>query len=468
MPPVEVAHAVEEFALVRDFAIIMAVAGVAVVVFRRLGQPPILGYLIAGLLIGPFTFPNTTPVTNVESIRLLADLGLVLLLFALGLEFGWRRIREVGLSVVFIGMLELLVMVALGYQTGRFLGWTPMESVFLGAALSISSSAILVKVLRDTGRLNSPAGRLIVGILVVEDFIAVILLTLLSGIATTGAGGIGDIGALVFKLAIFAIASLTLGALFVPRIIEFVAKLHSSETMLLASLALCFTLALIGQSLGISAAAGAFLIGAVVGDTKEAEQVGRILTPVRDMFGALFFVSIGMLINIFEIGEHIVPALIVFVVFLIGKVAADTVGTFVAGRAGRVPLEVGMGMPQIGEFSLAMIKVGVEQNAIGAFMYQVLAAVTALNSALYPYISKSAGRTGDMLARYSPDLLKRYVVNASLALQSFRGGVSFDTEFSRRARGSGISVSGWIRHTPSSSLHCFSRASISYMPSRFF
>ena len=362
---------VEEFALVREFAIIMVVAGAVIVLFHKLKQPPILGYLLAGLIIGPFTFSNP-PVKDVETIRLLADLGLVLLLFALGLEFGWRRIREVGLGVLFIGVLEITSMISLGYLLGRLLGWTPQESLFLGAAMS--SSAILVKVLRDSGQLTSGAGRVIVGILVVEDFAAVVLLTLLSGLASTGTAGAGDVGALVMKLAIFSVAALALGALVVPPLIRFVAQFNSRETMLLASLALCFSLALLGQTLEMSAAAGAFLIGAVVGDTDEAHEISGIIEPVRDMFGALFFVSIGMLIDVHVIKDHLIPALVVSVVFMLGKIVANTLGTFVSGQGDRIPIRVGMGMPQIGEFSLAMMKIGVEQQAIGAFMYQVLRA----------------------------------------------------------------------------------------------
>lgn len=417
----------------------MAVAGIAVVVFRKLNQPPILGYLIAGLLVGPFTFAHS-PVTNTESVRLLADLGLVLLLFGLGLEFGWRRIRQVGLVVLLVGSMEMIIMLTIGYQLGRILGWEPMDSIFLGAAISISSSAILVKVLRDSGRLSSSAGRLIVGILVVEDFAAVLLLTLLSGVASTGAASLADIGPLVIKLAIFALASLTLGAIFVPRIISFVAQFKSEETLLLSALALCFTLALTGEILGISAAAGAFLIGTVIGDTDEAHEVEKILAPVRDVFGALFFVSIGMLIDIFVIKEHLVSALVITVVFMVGKTAANTIGTFVAGQPGRVPVQVGTSMPQMGEFSLAMMKVGVEHNAIAAASYQVLAGATALNTALYPYVVRSHRRVGDLISRIVPPLLQTYIASMSFELQSFKGGFTFDSEFSSRVRRSGINI----------------------------
>ena len=436
MPPTEI---IEEFSLVRDFAIIMTVAGVAVVIFSRLNQPSILGYLVAGLLVGPFTLAKP-PVTNIESIRLLADLGLVLLLFAVGLEFGWRRIRQVGLGVLLIGSVEILVSISLGYQVGRLLGWTALESIFLGSALCISSSAILIKVLRDTGMLTTAPGRLIVGILVLEDFVAVILLTFLSGIAATGTADIGDIGPLVAKLAIFGVSSLALGAIVVPRIIGFVAQFHSRETMLLTSLALCFLLALIAQSLEVSAAAGAFLIGAVIGDTEHSKQVTRIISPVRDMFAALFFVSIGMLIDISVIMDYLVPSLVISIVFIAGKIAANTMGTFVAGRPGRTPIQVGMGMPQMGEFSLAMMKVGVEHNAIGVFMYQVVAAVTAITSLVYPYIVRSTERVADLIERSAPFTVRRFVSNLSVELQGLRAALSFDTSFAHRVRGSSLAI----------------------------
>jgi len=410
-----------ELGLIRDFAIIMAVAGLVVVLFHKIKQPPILGYILAGLLVGPFTLPKLT-LTNQDNIRLLADLGLVLLLFALGLEFGWRRIRQVGLSVLLIAAGEMLLMISLGYAVGRLLGWSHQESIFLGAALSITSSAILIKVLRDMKRLSTQAGRLIVGISVVEDFVAVVLLAILSGMATTGTATLGDIGLLLLKLGIFGAASLVLGAVFVPRIMKVVCQFGSRETILLASLALCFLLALVGQTLGLSAAAGAFLIGAVIGDTEESSHITEIIEPIRDMFGALFFVSIGMLINVRVIVDFLIPTLLISAVFIVGKILGNTAGSFVTGQPERVPIRVGTGMPQIGEFSLAMVKVGVEHQAIGAFMYQVIAGVTAVTSLIYPYIARSPDRIADLFQHISPKFLQRSASSASLALQGFSGG----------------------------------------------
>ncbi len=426
-------------ALVRDFAIIMAVAGVAVVVFRRLNQPPILGYLIAGVIVGPFTLPNP-PVTNQESIRLLADLGLVVLLFAVGLELGWRRIRQVGMGVLLIGTVEMLVMSSLGYQVGQMMGWTAMESVFLGAALSISSSAMLIKVLADTGQLKAGVGRIVVGILVVEDFVAVVLLTVLSGVGSTGSAEPQDIGLLVLKIGVFGVASLALGAIVVPRLVGVVASFRSPETLMLMSLALCFMLSLLGQMLGISAAAGAFLIGAVIGDTRQSEQITHVISPIRDMFGALFFVSIGMLVDIYLIKDYIVSALIIAGVFIVGKVFGASLGTFATGRSGQMSLNVGTRMGQVGEFSLAIMKVGTESNAIGAFIYQVLVTAAAINSLVYPYLARSGDRIYRLIDRIGPPLLKGYFGNISEALQTIIAGVRLDSEFGHRVKRSAAVV----------------------------
>jgi CPA2 family monovalent cation:H+ antiporter-2 len=426
----------EGLSLVHDFAIIMAVAGVAIVIFRRLNQPAIMGYLLAGLLVSPLALPHIN-VADIESIRRLADLGLLLLLFAIGLEFGWQRIRQIGGRVVLIGAVEISLLMALGYAAGIFLGWSGTEAIFLGAALSISSSAIIVKVLRDSGKLFAPEGRLIVGILVVEDVIAVILLSVLSGVATTESASLRHVGFLVGKLAVFLVSALFFGALFAPRLINFVARFRSQETLLIVSLALCFGLALVAEQLGISGAAGAFLIGTVLGDTQHSRDLAHTMSSVRDMFAALFFVSIGMLVDLSLIGQFIVPALIVTVVFVLGKVVANTVGTFLAGHDGRTSLAVGMGMPQIGEFSLAMVKVGADNAAVGPFLYPVVAATTAITSLTYSYIVRSTDAVVSFCASRSPRLLQQYVAQVSAWLVSARATFNLRGEVSSHIRNSG-------------------------------
>ncbi|MFC1977796.1 cation:proton antiporter [Chloroflexota bacterium] len=408
---------VEEFALVKDFAIIMAVAGAATLLFRRLGQPPVLGYLITGVLIGPYALP-VPPVTDIHTIRLLADLGLVLLLFGLGLEFSWSKIRQIGLSVLIIGALEITIMISLGYGLGRVLGWPGMDALFLGAALHISNSAIIVKVLRDLGKLNLLSSKLIVGILVVEDFAAVIIIAVLSGMATTDIANIGDIGLLMMKLGIFIVASLAFGALVVPKIIRFTHQFHSPEALLITSLGLCFAMALFSKYLGLSVAAGAFLMGAIVGDTEHSEEIIETVTPIRDMFAALFFVAIGMLINVAQVKDFIGPAIIVSIVFMLGKIFGNTLATSITGHDNRTTLQVGMGMPQMGEFSLAIAKVGIDRGVVTSPLYSVIAVATAITTLLAPYVTRSADTVAEFLNRRSPALLKGYLTSTTDWLQA--------------------------------------------------
>ena len=399
---------VHESGLVRDFAIIMVVAAAVLVLFRRLGLPPILGYLLAGVLIGPYTFTRA-PIEDLDTIRLLADLGLVLILFSLGLEFGWERIRRLGIIIIFIGAFEIGVMISLGYGLGLLFGWNGTEAIFLGATMAISSSAILIKVLSDAGQLHGRRGRLIIGLLLVEDFAAVLLLAVLSGVATTGAGTIGDIGWLVGKLALFSVAALVFGAIVAPRLIDLVADFGSREILLIASLGMMFGLALLGAELGVSAAAGAFLIGTVLGDTRHANRIGVAINPIRDMFAAIFFVSIGMLVDIRDVADFIGPAAAVAAVFIVGKVIANSAGGLFAGYRGREALAVGTGTPQIGEFSLAIANVGVAQGVVGAALFPVVAVATAFTSVAYPFIFKSSEKTADVLRRYAPTWVKALV-----------------------------------------------------------
>ena len=409
--------------LLQDFAVIMTIAGMALVLFRFIKQPPVLGYLVAGVIVGPFALPLVgiaSPIHSHETIKSLAELGLAILLFAIGLEFGWGRIRRLGFPILLIGAIEVSFMVALGYQTGLLLGWTALESIFLGAAVCISSSAIILKMLRDTGALFSTHGRLIVGLLVVQDFAAVILLSVLSGVPSAEAIQFSDLGPLVGKLLLFLLSVLILGGVLAPRLIRRVGRFHSPEMLLVVGLALCFGLSLVADRLGLSAAAGAFIIGAVLGDAEYSEDLVRNMAPVRDIFSALFFVSIGMLIDISDAGGFIIPAIIVTVMFIAGKTFIDTVATLFIGHIGNTPARVGFGMPQMGEFSLAMVKEGSDQGTVGTFMYPVMAISVALTSLVYPFIFRSADRFTQMVSNVSPIFIKRYVFLASNWMDSVR------------------------------------------------
>ena len=401
---------------------------------RQLKLPPILGYLGTGVLLGPSALGA---VQNADTIGLLADLGLLLLLFGIGLECGWSRIREVGARVILIAVVEMAIMFALGFEIANLLGWSTTEAVFLASAMCISSSAILMTMLRGAGQLRATRGRLIVGILVVEDFAAVILLTMLAGIASTGQADLGGLGPLVVKLGVFAVLALVLGAAFANKLVGFVDRFRSEETLLITGLMLCFGLALTAELVGLSAAAGAFLIGAVLGDSQHADQMERTMGPVRTLFGTIFFVSIGMLIDLSVMDDYIVPTLVVAAVFIVGKVVSDTAGAFLAGENGRVSLSVGLGMPQLGEFSLAMVRTGATFGAVGAFLYPVVTGATAVTALLYPFLFRAADPIANLLERRSPNLLKRYAEGLVLMLAALRSAVRFDTPRARQIQRSG-------------------------------
>ena len=397
----------------------MAIAAAGLAFARLVWQPPVLGYLAAGLLIGPFTLP-TPVISNLNTIELMAELGLILLLFGIGLELGWRRIREIGFLVLVIGVVEITTLTLLGVLVAdRMLGISGASGLYLGGAMAISSSAILLKGLRDTGNLRSNWGQTIVGILLVEDFAAVILLTLLAGIATTGSADLADVGWLVGKLAIFSIGALALGTLLVPRLMRLLSRTRSDETLLLASLGCCFGLALGAEFLGLSAAAGSFLIGVVIGDTDAAGRVTRLISPVRDMFGAMFFMSIGMLLDYRTLDDFILPALVVVGVYMSGKMIANTIGSILSGRDTRQAVRVGLSMPQMGEFSLAIGRLSAGDAVAGPIIGPILAIVTAITSVLAPLTSKGAVPLCNWVRRRAPSTLAAVDLAMQLGIRTF-------------------------------------------------
>ncbi len=418
----------------KDFAVAMVVAAAGLILARIIWQPPVLGYLLAGMLMGPFTLP-TPLISDLDTIGLLAELGLILLLFSIGLELGWKRIRSIGGRVLVIGVVEISVLTLFGVWIASFLpGLDQGDALYLGGAIAISSSAILLKGLRDGGNLNSSWGQTIVGILLVEDFAAVILLTVLAGLATTGTASFADAGVLAGKLAIFCVVGLVIGAMLGDRLMRALSRLQSDETLLLWSLGSCFLLALCATLLGLSPAAGAFLVGVIIGDTEASGRVTRMIAPVRDMFGALFFLSIGMLIDYRTLDDYIVPALIVVAVFMLGKIAANTVGSILAGRRFNEALQVGMTMPQMGEFSLAIGRLSPGDVAGFSPLGAILSIATAITSALAPITSKSATKVAGWVDRFTPAPLTWIVLSVQLGMDAFWSALTLNGSRSERFR----------------------------------
>ena len=426
--------------LLKDFTVAMVIAAAGLALARLIRQPPVLGYLMAGMLIGPFTLP-TPLISNRDTIELLAELGLILLLFGIGLELGWRRIRSIGFQVLVIGVVEISVLTLFGVWIASILpGIDASHGLYLGGAIAISSSAILLKGLRDGGNLDAGWGRTIVGILLVEDFAAVILLTILAGLATTGTASLAEVGLLVVKLGAFCIVVLVIGTMLASRLMHLLSRFQSDETLLLASLGFCFFLALCATLLGLSPAAGAFLIGVVIGDTEAAGRVTRMVAPVRDMFGALFFLSIGMLIDYHTLNDYILPALVVVVVFMFGKIAANTVGSILAGRSPSDALKVGMTMPQMGEFSLAIGRLSPAGVVSGATLGPILTLCTAITSVLAPLSSRAALPLSRWADRRTPAPLRQVMLSIRLGVDIFWSALSLAGETGERFRNVGRSI----------------------------
>lgn len=386
---------------IQDLATVMLVAGLTTVLFQRLRQPVVLGYIIAGLLIGPHTFPFIF-IHDEGTIRTLSELGMILLLFALGLEFSLKKLRAVGGAALVAAFAEIVLMVWIGYEIGRFFGWKPMDSLFLGAMLSISSTTIIMKALEDLNLKRERFAQLMFGILIVEDLLAIVLMALLTGIASTGGLEAGQAFAAVGRLGLFMAVSLVVGLLLVPRVVDYIARVSRNDVLLIAVLGICFGFCLLVTDLGYSVALGAFMIGAIVAESESVARIERIIMPVRDMFSAIFFVAIGMLIDSALLAEYAWPITIVTIAVVVGKVVTCSFGSFVAGNDGRTSLRVGMGLAQIGEFSFVIATLGLSLKVTSNFLYPVAVAVSAITTFLTPYLIRLSDPLASGLSRSLP------------------------------------------------------------------
>src|SRR5438445_8040425 len=395
-------------ALLQDLAVVMIVAGLVTVVFHRLKQPVVLGYIVAGVIIGPHT-PPFPLIQSQETITTLSELGVVLLMFSLGLEFSLRKLRQVGGTAFIAAFLQMLLMIWAGYEIGRMFGWHIMDSLFLGAMLSISSTTIVVKALADLGKSKERFAQLIFGILIIEDILAIVLIALLSGIAMTGTLSVTNLGMTVGKLGIFLVFALVMGLIAVPPLLAYVAKFKSNEMLLITVLGLCFGSSLLALKLGYSVALGAFIIGAVVAEAREIHRIEILTEPIRDMFSAVFFVAIGLLIDPRLLWQYWLPVTVITIAVVLGQGLSCAFGTFVAGNDTRTSLRVGMGLAQIGEFSFIIAALGLSLKVTSEFLYPIAVAVSAFTTLLNPYLIKNSDLFVSWFDRAAPQWLVNYL-----------------------------------------------------------
>ncbi|MGV7243727.1 cation:proton antiporter [Caballeronia sp. M23-90] len=386
---------------IQDLAVIMAIAGVVTVLFHRLKQPVVLGYIVAGVIIGPYT-PPFQLIHDEATIQTLGELGVVFLMFSLGLEFSLKKLFKVGATAFVAAASEILLMIWIGYEIGQWFGWNTMDSLFLGAMLAISSTTIIVKALSELGMKGEPFAQLIFGILIVEDILAIAMLVLLSGIAQTGSVSAGVAFVTLGKLLLFMTVSMVIGILIVPRALDYVAKAKSDEMLLVTVLGFCFGFCLLVVKLDYSIALGAFLIGAIMAESRNLQRIEHLIAPIRDMFSAIFFVTIGLLLNPGVLVDYWWPITVITIAVVFGKIVSCGLGTFLAGRDGRTSMRVGMSVAQIGEFSFIIASLGVSLKVTSSFLYPIAVAVSALTTLFTPYLIKAADPITRRIAQSMP------------------------------------------------------------------
>ena len=386
----------------------MIVAGVVTVLCHLLRQPVVLGYILAGVLIGPRTSLPLI-VRDHRTVEIMSELGVILLMFSLGLHFSLRQLARVGAAAFVAAALEILLMMLIGYGTGRYFGWSQMDSVFLGAILSVSSTTIITKVLVELKLMKERFAELIFGILVVEDILAIAMLAILSGVAKTGSFAVGEVARTFGGLGVFLTSVMIFGLLAVPPLIRYVARFRSNEMLLVASLGLCFGVSLLAVKLGYSVALGAFLIGAVVAEARERGKIEALIEPVRDMFSAVFFVAIGMMIDPRVVVEYATPIGVVTAAVVVGKVLTCAFGSFVTGNDLRTSVRVGMGMAQIGEFSFIIAALGLTLKVTSPFLYPIAVAVSAVTTLLTPYLIRGSDGISSAVLWLAPRSFVNYI-----------------------------------------------------------
>ncbi len=396
------AHSVD---LLTDLALILCVAAVTTMVFQRLRQPVVLGYLLAGVVVGPHLpvplFVNE-PLTHTMS-----ELGVVLLMFSLGTDFSLRKLIRIAPTAGIVAVIQSSLLIWTGYLVGRAFGWTVYEALFAGAALAISSTTIIVKVFAEqkvTGRL----AEIVFGVLIVEDLIAIVLLTVLTAVGSGVKLSAGALALSIGKLVGFLILLLVAGMLIVPRLMRAVVRLHSNETTVVAAVGLSFAFALLARWMGYSVALGAFLAGALVAESGAAKMIEHRIEPVRDVFAAVFFVSVGMLIDPLLVWQNLPAVLVLTAVVILGNLVGVSVGTFIAGFGVRTSVQAGLSLGQIGEFSFIIAGVGVSLGAVRPFLYPIAVAVSVLTALTTPWLIRGSGRFAAFVDRRLPHRLQTY------------------------------------------------------------
>lgn len=372
--------------LVYDLAFILITAGVITLLFKWLKQPLVLGYIVAGILTGPYLNLLPFSLSDTSNVQTWAEIGVIFLLFALGLEFSFKKLASVGKPAILTAVIEVLGMMGLGYLTGHFLGWTSIDSLFLGCMLSMSSTTIIIKAFTDLSIREQAFTKIVFGILVVEDLVAIVMMVLLSTL-TTGAHVDGEmvfsnITRLIYFLTLWFLA----GIFMIPSLLKLVKKHLSDETLLIVSIGLCLTMVVVAVNTGFSAALGAFIMGSILAETIHVKRIEHVVEPLKNLFGAVFFISVGMMVDPASLLVYWKPILVVSLVTLIGKLIISTLGVLLSGERLKTSMQSGFSLAQIGEFAFIIATLGISLGVMSEFLYPIVIAVSVITTFATPYL----------------------------------------------------------------------------------
>ena len=375
--------------LISDLGLILVTAAISVLLFRLLKQPLVLGYLVAGFLASnKFDFFPT--VKDINSVSVWAEIGVIFLLFSLGLEFSFKKLMKVGGTASITAITQIITMVALGYFVGQLMDWNKMNSMFLGVILSISSTTIILKTFDELGVKTQKFAGNVIGALIVQDILAILMMVLLSTVAVSQQFSGSELAISVLKLIFFLTIWFVVGIFFIPTILKKAKHLLTDEMLLIVSLALCLLMVIFAANVGFSPALGAFIMGSIIAETTQAEHIEHLVKPVKDLFGAVFFVSVGMLIDPEMLAKYAIPVAILTFVVLIGQSLSSTTGALLSGQPLKQSIQTGMSLSQIGEFSFIIATLGMTLKVTSDFLYPIVVAVAAITTFTTPYMVKLA------------------------------------------------------------------------------
>lgn len=390
--------------LVKDLALILMVAGIVTIIFKKLKQPLVLGYIVAGFLVSPH-MPYTMSVIDESDIKTWADIGVIFTLFSLGLDFSFKKIVKMGASPIIATVVIVFSMTMLGISVGHGFGWSKMDCIFLGGMLAMSSTTIIYKAFDDMGLRQQKFAGMVMSVLILEDILAIVMMVMLSAIAG-GSNPDGEqmLGSIV-KIGFFLVLWFIVGIFAIPWFLRSVRKLVNNETLLIVALGLCCGMAVLSTKVGFSSAFGAFVMGSILAETVEAEKIIKLVEPVKNLFGAIFFVSVGMLVDPKILVEYALPILALVCTILVGQAILGTLGFMLGGESLKSAMRCGFSMSQIGEFSFIIASLGLSLGVISNFLYPVVVAVSVITTFLTPYMIRLATPTYLVMEKHLPDKL---------------------------------------------------------------